>query len=111
MTDDHEDDNDNDFELIHLDEGEVQEVIDWAVATAALIIIMHSVPTPEEADAEAVEQALQAFHDGTNQIWDNLPDVLVYPSKALAYKTVEDARREEEEVKRFREQLDGLDES
>lgn len=96
----------DDFDVIHLGQDDVQEIIDWAVSAAAMVILMDNAPRGEN-DAEELER-LAGYNQAISIMWDNMPDILVDPATIIAQESLDEAVEEEEQVEQFREQLKDL---
>lgn len=96
----------DEFDVIHLDQDDVQEVINWAVAAAAMVILMRQSPQSDDANEEL--DRLARYTHALDIIWRNLPDVLVSPATVIAEESINDAIAEEEEIERFRDELKDL---
>lgn len=96
----------DEFDIIHLDQEDCQEIIDWAVSAAAMVILMDNAPEHTNV-AEAVER-LEGYIQAVEVMWDNMPDVLAGPAAIIAQESVDEAVAEEEEVEQFREELKDL---
>ena len=96
----------DEFDIIHLDQDDTQEIIDWAVSAAAMVILMDNAPEHETKD-EGIER-LNGYIQAVGIMWDNMPDVLVGPASVIAQESVEEAVEEEQTVDQFREELKDL---
>ena len=96
----------DDFDVIHLDQGEVQSIIDWAVSAAAMVILMDNAPVGEDEEGEL--ERLEGYTQAISIMWDNMPEVLVSPAAIIAQESVDEAVEEEEQVEAFREELKDL---
>lgn len=93
-----------DDEQIEFDFESTQVTIEWAMATAAMIIMLSDVPepeTPEQAQARLIqlEEGLELMH-GT------IPDFMYGFANAYAYHVIEEEEAEEELIQQFKEELD-----
>lgn len=96
----------DEFDIIHLDGDETQEIINWAVSAAAMVILMDNAPRGESSTDEL--QRLEGYDQAIDIMWDNMPDVLVTPAAVVAQESVDEAVEEEEQVEAFREELKDL---
>lgn len=96
----------DDFDVIHLDQEDVQEIIDWAVSAGAMVTLMHATPDPE--NAEETKERLEGFYQAVEIMFHNLPHVMEHPTQRVAEETLETARAEEEAVEQFRDELKDL---
>lgn len=96
----------DDFDIIHLNQDDAQEVINWAVSTAAMIVLMEN--APEHSNDEEGIQRLEGYIEAVNLMINNMPDILVGPANIIAAESVEEAIEEEEQVEQFREELKDL---
>lgn len=96
----------DDFNIIHLDDEQVQAIIDWAVSTAAMVHIMES--APEHQNIQQAMDRLEGYIEAVDIIVENMPDVLIGPAVEVAHEAVENALHEEEQVEQFREELKDL---
>lgn len=96
----------DEFDIIHLDQEDCQNIIDWAVSAAAMVILMDNAPEHQNKD-EGIER-LEGYIQAIGIMWDNMPDVLVHPASVIAQESVEEAVEEEEAVEQFREELKDL---
>lgn len=87
-----------------LNQEEVQEIIDWAVGAAAMIVLMKNAPEHDDMD-EAIER-LDGYIQAIDLMVDNMPDTLVEPAYVVASEAIEDAEQEEEMVQQFLEEMD-----
>lgn len=96
----------DEFDIIHLDQEDAQEIINWAVAAAGIVILMDNAPIHETPE-EAVEK-LQGYIEAVEIMWDKMPDVLAGPAAAIAEEALEEATAEEEAVEEFRKEIENL---
>ncbi len=96
----------DEFDIIHLDQESVQEIIDWAVSAAAMVILMDNAPIGDNKREEL--ERLAGYDQAIDIMWDNMPDVLVGPATVVAQESVDEAVFEEEQVEQFREELKEL---
>lgn len=96
----------DDFSIIHLDDEQTQEIIDWAVSTAAMIHLMDN--APEHGNIEEAVERLEGYIEAVEIMIDNMPDVLVGPAVEVAHEAVDNALYEDEQVEAFREELKDL---
>lgn len=95
----------DEFEIIHIDHDESQAIIDWAVETAAAIIMTHELLDNEY---ETAEEKAQDLDDCIKMMHENIPEILVRPAESLANNLMQEVIEEEEAVEQFRNQLDEL---
>ena len=96
----------DEFDIIHLDGDETQEIINWAVSAAAMVVLMDNAPRGESKEDEL--ERLEGYDQAIDIMWDNMPDVLVTPAAVVAQESVDEAVEEEEQVEAFREELKDL---
>lgn len=96
----------DEFDIIHLDGDETQEIINWAASAAAMVILMDNAPRGGSKEDEL--ERLAGYDQAIDIMWDNMPDVLVTPAAVIAQESVDEAVEEEEQVEQFREELKDL---
>jgi len=90
----------------NLSEDEVNEIINFAVASSALVIIMkHS---SEFMDGDDDEARLEGLDDAVNLIFNNIPDVIMPHADDLASETLWDFAEQEKMVRQFLDEIEGL---
>lgn len=96
----------DEFDIVHIDHESSQEIIDWAVSAAAMVILMDNAPAHSNTD-EAMER-LEGYIQAIQIMLENMPDVLVGPAAAIAQDSVDSAIEDEQTVEQFRQELDEL---
>ena len=96
----------DEFDVIHLGEEEVQDIIDWAVSAAAMVILMKN--APEHQSVEEGMERLAGYIQAHGLMWENLPEIMVHPATVVAQESYDDAVAEEEQVEQFRDELRDL---
>lgn len=96
----------DEFDIIHLNQDETQEIIDWAVSAAAMVVLMDSAPVHDNV-ADNLEK-LEGYIQAVNILLNNLPDVLRHPAAVIANESIEEALEEEAIVDEFKEELKDL---
>lgn len=96
----------DEFDIIHLEDGDAEAIIDWAVSVAAMVILMDNAPRGETKNEEL--ERLAGYTHAVSIMWDNMPEILVGPASVIAQESVNEAVEEEETVEQFREELKEL---
>lgn len=96
----------DEFDIVHLNEEEVNEIIDWAVRTGAISFIMKTYPK-SKTRADMKEQ-LESFDKALEAILEAMPITLRGPAVTIAEETRQEVIEEEQMVAEFVEELDGL---
>lgn len=97
---------DDDFNTIHLNEEQTQAIIDWAVQTAAVVILMGQ--SPDHKDNAEMAERLDGFIESVEIMWTNMPAVLAVPAITIAREAISDSVIEEETVAQFLQQIEDL---
>lgn len=96
---------DNEFEIFHANHEQSQEIIDWAIAAAAAIWMMHEMLEDDDINhSERVDEAVES----AKMILDNVPDFMVAPVKAAAFQAIAEQVAEEQAVAQLRDELKDL---
>lgn len=101
MTDEEEFDS-----VVHLNEEQVREIIEWAVSASAMVILMEAEPHHQTVD-EAIER-LEGHIQANTIMFENMPEVLVDPAAALAESTLANAEEEEAAVAELLDEIKDL---
>ena len=96
----------DEFDIFHLGQEDVQEIIDWAAGAAAMVLLMEN--APEHTHTEEAIDRLDGYIQAVSIMVENMPQCLVGPATSIADTAVEAAVFEEEQVEQFREQLKEL---
>jgi FAD synthase len=96
----------DEFDVVHLGHDDVQAIINWAVSTAGIAMLMQA--TPHGTSVEEALQRLDGFDEAVSLIVDNIPEALMEPAATVATESYEDAVFEEAAVEEFRQELDDL---
>lgn len=96
----------DEFDVFYLDGDETQEVINWAVSSAAVVTLMMDSPPP--SDTEEALDYLSTTIEALGIIWENIPDVIKGPAAAVATESLAAAIDEENQVAELREALKDL---
>ena len=93
----------DDFDKVYISHEDSQAIIDWALAAAAMVHIIHdfdeNIPSKDRMDA---------VKDGIEVMVERMPVILYEKSAVLATESVRAYVEEEEAVEEFREELKGL---
>lgn len=96
----------DEFDIVHGTPEEIQEIIDWAVRAAALVILMETSPEANNVD-ESLDK-LEGFKDAVKIMVDSQPELLISVASDVAQDSLERIQEEDEAVEEFREQLKEL---
>lgn len=96
----------DEFDIIHLNQEDCQNIIDWAVSAAAMVILMDNAPDHANKD-EGIER-LEGYIEAIGIMWDEMPRILAGPAAVIAQESVNEANEEEDAVEQFREELKEL---
>lgn len=96
----------DDFEVVHLDEEEVQRVLDWSILAGTVAIMMTATAPPD--DEAELKSALDNILGASKILCEQMPESIMGIAHATAQRNLDEAEREIEEVEKFREELDGL---
>lgn len=94
------------FDIDYLNEEETQEVVNWALPSAAMIVFMDSQPDADNLE-DALEQ-IQGWRQAVDIMMRNLPVCLMDPAINLAQESYDEAVYEEEIVEGFLQQIEEL---
>jgi hypothetical protein len=99
----------DEFDIVHLNQEQVQEIVDWAVATAAMTTLMNAdAEGLEEENDEGKFETLEGYVQAITIIQDNMPTCLRGPAEIVAGEALEEAAADQEIVDEFLEELEGL---
>lgn len=96
----------DEFDVVHLGEEDVQQIINWATSTAALAILMQNSPKGSNVGEEL--ERLRAIIEGIDLMVSNIPPVLVQPATVIAVESMDDAVHEQEQVDEFLDEIKDL---
>lgn len=96
----------DEYDIIHLGQDDVQQIVDWAVSAAALVTLMDS--APEHSNDEEALERLEGYIQAIHLILDNMPDVLIRPAEIVAMEAINEAEEEQAIVDDFMEELKDL---
>lgn len=100
----------DEFDIVHAGHDDIQDIVDWAVAAAALVVILENAPVHTNF-VEAMER-LENYVYVINSMWLNMPKALINPAIITAADAVEETLEDERQIEEFREELEefkGLD--
>jgi hypothetical protein len=95
LPDDHE-------EKYHLNYDEACQVIEWAAATAALVVLMHNDPMTDPLEK------LKGYEEAIANIYAEIPESIEDAAFEIAQESLEEAAEDEKAVEAFRAELEGL---
>lgn len=101
-----EDENEEAEAEFHLDPGEVEEVVMWAIHAASTITLMHHHPEHDN-DKEALER-LEGYIQALEMMYNDLPTCIIEVSHDVASSIIEEAEANEAIVEEFVEQIKDL---
>lgn len=96
----------DEYDIIHLGQEDVQEIVNWAVSAAALVTLMDN--APEHTNNEEAYERLEGYIQAIRLIMDNMPDVLIRPAEIVAMEAIDGAVEEQAIVDDFMEELKDL---
>lgn len=96
----------DEFDIIHLDQEDSQDIIDWAVGAAAMVTLMSNIP-PLSGE-ETIEDRLEGYVEAFQLMNINMPDILIAPAAAMAADAIDSSIAEEKQVEQFRAELEEL---
>lgn len=96
----------DEFDIVHLSEDEGQEIINWAVAAAGMVLLMDALP--DHTNGAEAEERIKKLMDGVDIMLENMPEQLRASGAALANDRLAEAVEEEQQVEEFRKELDEL---
>lgn len=96
----------DEFDIFHANHDETQEMVDWAVAAAALVVILQN--SPEHTNPEEGALRLENYVYCVNSMWLNMPTALVNAAIVRAADAVEESLEDERQIEEFREELEGF---
>lgn len=97
----------DEFDVVYLGEDDVNEVVQWAAGTAALLVSLQL--DLEEVKAEFAEDpwdAVGAYMGTLEMMYEAMPEILNGPAIAIAHNAIEEVEKEEAEVESFREEIE-----
>ena len=89
----------DEFDIVHLNHDDAQEIINWAVPAAGMILLIDDAPVSTNPT-----ERLEGFLEAIRTIKDNMPESLLPHAAIIAQDTID----EEVEVNEFRKELDEL---
>lgn len=96
----------DEFDIVHLSEDDAQQIIDWAVATGAMLHLAQN--SPRHANVQEAIERLEDILEAIDMGIDTMPEALVVPSRILAKESIRETLEEEQQVDEFRRQLEDL---
>lgn len=105
MSDDYDEDDED--RTVDLSSDDVAEIIEWAVGTAATILLMQH--SPEHTNEEELRDRMKGFLMAVDNMLEELPDCLEEPAVVRANNAYMIAEENEEIVENFVEQLNDED--
>lgn len=89
-----------------LEPEEAQDVVNWAVDTAAVLTLL--VHTEEAESLEDKAEKLETFMEACAALYDKIPDPISDTAHDIAVAAVEGHQEEESIVEEFRRQIEAL---
>lgn len=102
----------DDYDVTYLNEGEVNEVVAWAVNTGAILVSMQlNLDEVKEQFADDPWEAVEAYIATMALMHETLPVVVIGPAHAIAANAIEEVAQEESEVESFREEIERFEQN
>lgn len=96
---------DNDFEVVHANQDEVEDIIAWAISTGAANWLMIDLINEHY---DTVQDMRDDVKGAIEMILSNVPPILVDAIKKLTFDAIEETQEEERAVAEFIEELKEL---
>ncbi len=94
----------DEFDVVHLDEEETQNVVEWAVRAAAMVLLLSDMP---EFDDDPVASN-KTYERVVELMSGDIPECLVPSAITLANESVAFAVEAEATIEEFKAELDEL---
>lgn len=91
---------------VTLEPEEVQQIINWAVGTSALVTLMQH--AEEHHTVEQAMERLEGYIDAIDTIYVNIPECLMDTAHEMAAETIEESDRQEYILEQFRKEIEDL---
>lgn len=102
----------DEYDVVYLDNDDVNEVVQWATGTAALLVSLElDLDEIKEAFPDDPWNAVEAFVGTLQMMQDAMPDILNGPAIAIANNAIEEVAEEEAAVETFVKEIEEFNEN